>query len=128
MTEGYNRLHLGAISLGIQPLFLASKNVTCFLAILDTGWQTFEKALISAVEVGLNEGHVVVHVEPNFTLDLHKLTLPETMKVLVQINGLTMKPNELALVVHYTMTYKVQTHMFSMSYSNLLITRFTVGE
>ena len=39
-----------------------------------------------------------------------------------------MKPNELALAVHHTMTYKVQTHMFSMSHNNLPITRFTVKE
>lgn len=83
MIEGYRGLHLGAIRLRIQPLFLAGKNVTCFLAILDPRWQTFGKALISAVEVGLNQGHVVEQVEPNFTLDLHKPTLPQTIKVLV---------------------------------------------
>ena len=87
-------MHLGAIRLGIQPLFIAGKNITCLLAILETRWQTFEKALISAVEAGLNQGHVVIQVEPNFTLDLHKPALLETIKVLVQINGLTMKPNE----------------------------------
>lgn len=42
--------------------------------------------------MGLNQGHVVEQVEPDFTLDLHNPTLPETIKVLVQINGLTMKP------------------------------------
>ena len=114
-------MRLGAIRLGIQPLFLAGKNITYLLAILETRWQTFEKALTSAVEAGLNQGHVVVQVKPNFTLDLHKPTLLETIKVLDQINGLTMKPNESALAVHHTMTSKVQTHMFSMSHSNLLI-------
>ena len=39
-----------------------------------------------------------------------------------------MKLDESALVVHHTMTYKVQTHMFFMSHTNLLMTRFTVGE
>ena len=39
-----------------------------------------------------------------------------------------MKPDESALAVHHTMTYKIQTHMFSMSHNNLSITRFTAGE
>ena len=93
-NERYKRLHLGVIRLGIQPLFLRGKNVTCFLAILDIRWQTFEKALTSAVEVGLNQRYIVVQVEPNFTLDLHKPTLPETIKILIQINELSMKPDE----------------------------------
>ena len=126
--EGYKELHLGAIKLGIQPLFLAGKSVTYFLAILDTRWQTFEKALISAIEVRLNQGNVVVQMEPNFTIDLHKPTLPETIKVVIQINGLAIKRDESAHPVHHTMNYKVQTHMFSMSHNNLSITRFTIGE
>ena len=36
-----------------------------------------------------------------------------------------MKPDELALAVHYTMAYKVQTPMFFRSHNNLPITRFT---
>ena len=36
--QGYKGLHLGAIQIGIQPLFLAGKDITCFIAILDTRW------------------------------------------------------------------------------------------
>lgn len=52
--QGYRGLHLGVIQIGLQHLFLARKDVTCFIAILDTRWQTFEKALITAVDAGLN--------------------------------------------------------------------------
>jgi len=126
--QGYKGLHLGAIQIGIQPLFLAGKDITCFIAILDTRWQTFEKALITAVEAGLNQGHVVLQVEPNFTLDIHKPSLTDAIKVLIQVNGLTMKPDESALAIHHTMTYKVQTHLFSMSSSGRPITRFLAGD
>lgn len=39
-----------------------------------------------------------------------------------------MKLDELALVIHHTMTYKVQTHMLSKSHNNLPITKFIIGE
>ena len=39
-----------------------------------------------------------------------------------------MKSDELTLIIHHTMTYKVQTHMFSTSHNNLSITKFTIGE
>lgn len=55
-------LHLRAIRIGLQPLFLGGKNVTCFLVILNARWQTLEKVLISVVEVGLNQGHAIVYV------------------------------------------------------------------
>ena len=58
--EGYKGLHLGAIQIGLQNLFLAGKDVTCFVAIMDTRWQTFEKALITTVEAGLNQSHIVL--------------------------------------------------------------------
>ena len=64
MIEGYKGLHLGAIRLRIQPLFLIGKNVTCFLAIFDTRWQTFEKALISTVKVGFF--HKVIDEDPSW--------------------------------------------------------------
>lgn len=58
--QEYKGLHLGAIQIGLQPLFLAGKDVTCFIAILDTRWQTFEKALITVVDAGLNQCHIVL--------------------------------------------------------------------
>lgn len=61
-------------------------------------------------------------MKPNFTLDLNKLSLLETIKVLIQLNELTMNPNELTLAVHDTMTYKVQIYIFSMNYNDLPIT------
>ena len=100
-------LHLGAIQIGLQPLFPAGKDVTCFVAILDTRWQTFEKALITVVEAGLNQGHIVLQVEPNFSLNLHKSSLIYAIKVLIQLNRLTMKPDETALEIHHSMTYNV---------------------
>ena len=105
--QGYKGLHLGAIQIGIQPLFLAGKDITCFIVILDTRWQSFEKALIITIEAGLNQVHVVLQVEPNFTLDIHKPSLTDAIKVLIQVNGLTMKPDESALAIHNSMTYKV---------------------
>ena len=109
-------------------MFLAGKDITCFIAILDTRWQTFEKALITAIEAGLNQSHVVLQVEPNFTLDIHKPSLTYAIKVLIQVNGLTMKPDESPLAIHHSITYKVQTHMFSMSSSGKPITRFLTGD
>ena len=91
-------------------------------------WQTFEKVLIIVVEAGLNQGHVVLQVEPNFTLDIHKPSLTDAIKVLIQVNGLTMKPDESALAIHHTMTYKVQTHLFFMSSFGKPITRFLAGD
>ena len=109
-------------------MFLAGKDVTCFIAILDTRWKTFEKALITIVEAGLNQGHVVLQVEPNFTLDIHKPSLTDAIKVLIQVNGLTMKPDESALAIYHSITSKVQTHMFSMSNFGRPITRFLAGD
>ena len=80
------------------------------------------------MEVGLNQCHIVLQVEPNFTLDLHKPSLTDAIKVLIQLTGLTMKPDKSALAIHHSMTYKVQTHMFSMSNSGKPITRFIAGE
>ena len=84
--------------------------------------------MITADEAGLNKGHVVLQVEPNFTLDIHKPSLTDAIKVLIQVNGLTMKPDESALAIHHTMTYKVQTHLFSMSSTGRPITRFLSGD
>ena len=75
--------------------------------------------MINVVEVGLNSGPVVLEVEPNFTLDLKQTNLSNTIKVLVQTSGLDMKPDQPAIAVHHTMTYKVQTHLFSLSHTNL---------
>lgn len=76
MNKGCKRLHLGSIRIELQPLFLGGKNVICFTLIFDTRWQLSEKTLISAMEVGLNQEHVIIQVKLNFTLDLHKPTLP----------------------------------------------------
>lgn len=88
-------------------MFLTGKNVTCFVAILDTRWQTFEKALITTIEAGLNMGHIILQIEPNFTLDLNRPSLADSIKVLIQLNGLNMNPDESALAIHHSMTYKV---------------------
>lgn len=86
----------------------------------------FWKSIDLYSRVWFNQGHIIIHVEPNFTLDLHKPTLQKIIKVLIQLNRLTMKLNESALVVYPIVTYKVQTHIFFMSYSNLFITKFIV--
>lgn len=39
-----------------------------------------------------------------------------------------MKLDESALAIHHFMTYKIQTHMFSMSNIGKPITRFIAGE
>lgn len=106
--QGYRGLHLGAIRLGLQPTFLVGKNVTCFLALLDTRWNNFENALITAVEVGLHNGHVIIEVEPNFSLDLTKESLSDTIQVMIQLNGATMRASETTIALHHTMMYKVQ--------------------
>lgn len=80
------------------------------------------------MEAGLNQGHLVLQIEPNFTFDLNRPSLTEAIKVLIQLNGLTMKHDESALAIHHSMTYKVQTHMFSMNSTGRPITRFLTGE
>lgn len=67
-NKGYKGFYPDAIKVKLQLLFLRGKNVICFLAILNIKWQTFEKALLLVVEVGLNQGHVIIQVEPNFHL------------------------------------------------------------
>lgn len=39
-----------------------------------------------------------------------------------------MKPDESTLAIYHSMTYKIQTHMFSMSNIGKPITRFITGE
>lgn len=64
-TKGYKGIYLGMICIGLQPLFLESQNVTCFLALLDIRRRKLKKALISAIKFGLNNG-LVIEVQFHF--------------------------------------------------------------
>lgn len=50
---GYQGLYVGVISLGLQPIFLGSKNVTYLVALLYIRWKKIDDALITMAEVGL---------------------------------------------------------------------------
>lgn len=39
---------------------------------MNTRWKTFKDAFITMAEVGFHNSHVVIEIEPNFTLDLKK--------------------------------------------------------
>lgn len=53
-------------------------------------------------------------MEPNFTLDLTKAKIADTIPVMVKLNGANMGMGETALVLHYIMKCKIQLHLFSM--------------
>lgn len=57
------------------------------------------------MEVGLNQGHVVIQVKLNFITFINPHS-QEIIKVLIYLNGLTMQSDESALAFHHTMTYK----------------------
>lgn len=109
-------MHIEVIRLGLQPIFMAEKNVTCLLALLDTRCNTFGEALITMVEAGLNNGHVTLLAKPNFTLGLTKANIADIIQVMIHLYGTNMNLGETALAFHHTMTYKIQSHVFSMDH------------
>lgn len=54
-------------------------------------------------EVSLYNGHIVIEIEPNFTLDLKRF-IAETLQVLIQLCKTDMRQGEIALIVHHMMT------------------------
>lgn len=59
------------------------------------------------VEADLNNGHVTLHVDLNFTLDLTKTNVVEAIQVMIQLYGADMRPRETSIAFHHTMTYRI---------------------
>lgn len=87
-------LHIGAIKLDLQPIFFTRKNVTCVVTLLNTRWQKFEDNLIIMAEVGLHNGHIVIEIGLNFTLELKRRFVAETILVLIQLCRVNTRPGE----------------------------------
>lgn len=69
--------------------------------------------------------HVVIEIKLNFTLDLKKRSVVETLQVLIKFCGVDMGQGETTIAIHHTMTYKVQSHLFSLNHSLILIVRIS---
>lgn len=59
-----------------------------------------EETLITMVEIYLNNSHVPMEVEQNFTLDLTKANIAN------------MRTEETVFALYSTMAYKIQLHLF----------------
>lgn len=69
------------------------------------------------MEVGLHNSHVVIKIKLNFLLDLKKKFAAKTLQVLIQLYKANMQPGKVALALHHTMTYNIQSHLLSMDHS-----------
>ena len=76
--SGKRLLHLGLIVIGIKGLVRKSLGTKVLIAVLDNGWKTnANNALISAIEVDMNDNKGIFYCSPDFSVSTQDIDLLE---------------------------------------------------
>nr|KYP76023.1 polyprotein [Cajanus cajan] len=86
-TDGYTHLHYGAIRLMLTLHGRRGLPVSSMISLLDTSYLHYENVVIGTVLTTLHAGSVVLTLFPNYNVSLRDPTVPERLKVQVQITG-----------------------------------------
>nr|KYP68911.1 polyprotein [Cajanus cajan] len=116
-TDGYTHLHYGAIRLMLTLHVRRGLPVSARISLLDTSYLHYENAVIGTVLTTLHAGSVVLTLFPNYNVSLRDPTVPERLKVQVQITGVA-QISDVCATLHYQIIYRLQTHAVNLALPN----------
>nr|KYP65284.1 polyprotein [Cajanus cajan] len=114
-TDGYTHLHYGAIRLMLTLHGRRGLPVSSRISLLDTSYLHYENAVIGTVLTTLHAGSVVLTLFPNYNVSLRDPTVPERLKVQVQITGAAQTADAVCATLHYQIIYRLQTHAVNLA-------------
>nr|KYP54834.1 polyprotein [Cajanus cajan] len=114
-TDGYTHLHYGAIRLMLTLHGRRGLHVSSRISLLDTSYLHYENVVIGTVLTTLHAGSVVLTLFPNYNVSLRDPTVPERLKVQVQITGAAQTADAVCATLHYQIIYRLQTHAVNLA-------------
>lgn len=113
--EGYTHLHYGAIRLILSLHGRRGLPVSARVSLLDSSFLHYENAVIGTVLTTLHAGSVVLTMFPNYNVSLRDPTVPQRLKVQVQITGAGQVAEALSATLHHQIIYRLQNHAVNLS-------------
>ncbi|WVZ06035.1 hypothetical protein V8G54_019381 [Vigna mungo] len=113
--EGYTSLHYGAIRLILSLHGRRGLPVSARVSLLDSSFLHYENAVIGTVLTTLHAGSVVLTMFPNYNVSLRDPTVPQRLKVQVQITGAGQVAEALCATLHHQIIYRLQNHAVNLS-------------
>ncbi|WVY98415.1 hypothetical protein V8G54_030566 [Vigna mungo] len=113
--EGYTHLHYGAIRLILSLHGRRGLPVSARVSLLDSSFLHYENAVIGTVLTTLHAGSVVLTMFPNYNVSLRDPTVPQRLKVQVQITGAGQVAEALCATLHHQIIYRLQNHAVNLS-------------
>ncbi|WVY95104.1 hypothetical protein V8G54_034192 [Vigna mungo] len=113
--EGYTHLHYGAIRLILSLHGRRGLPVSARVSLLDSSFLHYENAVIGTVLTTLHARSVVLTMFPNYNVSLRDPTVPQRLKVQVQITGAGQVAEALCATLHHQIIYRLQNHAVNLS-------------
>nr|WNV36303.1 movement protein [Rubber tree latent virus 2] len=88
IPKGLNFIHVGAIQIGLIPLFSFKKNIAACVALMDARFEEDFNAISGMVGARLNSGPVWINHHPGYCLSLKDKHIRSALKLKIKLNGL----------------------------------------
>nr|WNV36296.1 movement protein [Rubber tree latent virus 1] len=88
VPKGLKFLHIGAIQVGLIPLFSFKKNIAACVALMDCRFNEDFNAVTGVVGARLNSGPVWIDHHPGYCLSLSDKHLKNALKLKIKLQGL----------------------------------------
>ncbi|WVY95146.1 hypothetical protein V8G54_034234 [Vigna mungo] len=105
--EGYTHLHYGAIRLILSLHGRRGLPVSVRVSLLDSSFLHYENVVIGTVLTTLHAGSVVLTMFPNYNVSLRDPTVPQRLKLQVQITGAGQVAEALCATLHHQIIYRL---------------------
>ncbi|WVY90316.1 hypothetical protein V8G54_035830 [Vigna mungo] len=106
--EGYTHLHYGPIRLIISLHGRRGLPISARVSLIDSSFLHYENAIVGTVLTTLHAGSVVLTMFPNYNVSLRDPTVPQRLKVQVQIMGVRQVVEALCATLHHQIIYRLQ--------------------
>ncbi|WVY94545.1 hypothetical protein V8G54_033633 [Vigna mungo] len=113
--EGYTHLHYGAIRLILSLHGRRGLPVSARVSLLDSSFLHYENVVIGIVLTTLHAGSVVLTMFPNYNVSLRDPTVPQRLKLQVQVTGAGQVAEGLYATLHHQIIYRLQNHAVNLS-------------
>jgi len=113
--QGYTYLHYGAIRLELSLHGRRRLPVTTRVSLLDSSYIHYENAVIGTVITTLHARSVVLIIFPNYNVNLRDPTLPQRMKIQIQIIGAEQVSEAHSATLHHQIIYRLHNHAVNLS-------------
>ncbi|WVY95193.1 hypothetical protein V8G54_034281 [Vigna mungo] len=111
----FTHLHYGAIKLILSLHGRRGLPVSARVSLLDSSFLHYENAVIGTILTTLHAGSVVLTMFPNYNVSLRDPTVPQRLKVQVQITGAGQVAEALCATLHHQIIYRLQNHAVNLS-------------